>query len=214
MIAQQFFHRQIGAKLGLEAGQSVKSVGLPHRAKTEVKQLSLGQIGCFYIACETEASQLIGRVDLPSRPGLVFVGTEKLSAQKHVAEWLLHSAQPPFMVGVIEKAHPETSFKLTTSLAAMHFCDTAGGFTANLVTVREAHEKIRHLNWKKTVAPAIHKYHAYLDAPMGENALEKAQLQKLLDKTPELAGLLPSLGIRPNSGEYTLLSWLNIERKD
>jgi hypothetical protein len=213
MNAEEFFYQNIGKRIGVKAGCGVKSVQVPQRVKVGVKQLALGQMDCFYIACATEPSQLIGRIEPPAPSGLDFVGTESISARRHIADWLIHSAKPPFITGVIGKAHPEPSFRLSKTLVEVYFCDTAGGFVASVDLVRKAHEKIRHLEWKKVVAPAIHTYHDYLIAPLGENAREKNRLQKLLDKTPEMSVLLPSLGIRPGSGEYAILSWSNIERK-
>jgi hypothetical protein len=187
---------------------------LPQRGKGEVKLASLCQIGAFYIASSTEPSRLIGRVEPPSPPGVELVGGETVSPEKYIAHWLIHSAVPPFIVGVTRKAHPEPSFRVTEALSAVHFCDTSGGFVANLELVRQAHAKIGLLDWKKVVSSAICTYSDYVNAPSSDNSREKERLKKLLEKTPELSAILPALGVRPGSGEFKVLSWYNKEGKD
>lgn len=213
MSATDFFHQNIGSKIGVVAGDGIKSVRIPQRVKEGVKELSLGQMDCFYIAAGTGPSYLIGRVDLESGDTLQFVGTETTSARKYIAQWLLQDAVTPFIVGVIGKAHPEPSFHVTHHLAMTQFCDTAGNFHVNVEQARLADQRIAHLDWKKVVAPAIHAYADYIQAPQDNNQREKDKLLKLIAKTPELSQLLPTLGVRPGSGEYTLLSWKNIEQK-
>ncbi|MDK2126244.1 hypothetical protein [Parachitinimonas caeni] len=208
MTPQEFFHQAIGTKLGIPEKASVKSQQFPHRVASGVKPLSLGQLDCFYIAASDGPSQLIGRIQLPPIKGLEVIDTEQVSARKHLANWLLTHAAPPYMVGMIGKAHPEPSFRISPHLALTQLCDTGGNQPINVELAREGFAKIADLPWKQVVAPAIHCYERYLQAPRGANA---AQLKKLLDKTPSLRKILPTLGIRPNSGEYSLLSWANIE---
>lgn len=212
MSPSEFFYTYIGAKLGAPAHAGIKAVRIPQRVKEGVKDLSLGQMDCFYIATPHGPSRLIGRIELPSRPDLQFVDTETTSARRYIAQWLLNDAAAPFIVGVIGKAHPEASYRITHHLAATQFCDTAGNFPINVELARVAHRHIARLDWKKIVAPAIHAYNDYIQASHGSNQ-EKDKLQKLLAKTPEITRLLPIINIRPGSGEYTMLSWANIEQR-
>ena len=89
----------------------------------------------------------------------------------------------------------------------------AGRGVAWMEVARQAYQQIGHLPWKQIIAPAIHTYSDYKLAAQGENQREKERLLKLLGKTPELSGILPKLEVRPGSGEYSILSWANIERK-
>ena len=214
MTPTDFFQAAIGSKLGVVAGEGIKSVRIPQRVKVGVKALSIGQIDCFYIASLVQPSRLIGRIDLPSQPDLEFVGTEVVSARRFLAQWLLTEAKPPFIMGVISKAHPEPSYRISHHLAAVQFCDTSGNFSVNVETVREAFARIKHLDWKKTVAPAIHCYSDFRQADPGNNKRERDKLEKHLEKAPELARILPGLGVQPGSGEYAVFSWANIETRD
>lgn len=212
MTGVEFFHAHLGRHIGVEDGGSVKSARVPQRVKAGVSDLSLGQMDTFYIVAETR-SMLIGRAELPDTPTVQFVATEDVSARKFIAEWLLGQASAPFMVGVISKAHPEPSFCVTHHIAQTTFCDTSGNVTFNLEIARQAYQLIKHLPWKTVVAPAIHTYSDFKLAPQENNQKERARLMKLLEKTPELKTILPKLEVRPNSGEYSVLSWANIERK-
>lgn len=141
-----------------------------------------------------------------------FISSEQVSAKQFIAQWLIHEAQSPFMIGFLGNADPVDSFTVSQPLSRTIFCEANANFPINMDTVKDAHEKIKLLSWKKVVAPAIHQYHRFRIAESDTLEKERAKLDKLLSVTPELRGLLPKLGVLPNSGEYEVLSWLNIER--
>jgi hypothetical protein len=209
MKPTDFFQLHLGSKIGQEPEASVKSMRLPQRAKSGIQMMNLGQTDDYYIVSASSPSQVIGRVDLPSRPEINFVAAEGVDPKKHIAQWLIETAVTPFMVGVIKKAHPEPSFEISKSLNQVYFCDSSGGFVVDIELVRSAQQIISGLDWKKIVAPAILAYSRFKQSEQGENLKERTELYKLFDMSPGLDLILPRLGILPRSGEYTILSWLN-----
>ena len=60
---------------------------VPTRLKRGIDFNPLGAgIDAFYIACEND-SYLIGKVELPSKKGLVFVPSEEISGERFIARW-------------------------------------------------------------------------------------------------------------------------------
>lgn len=209
---REFWHEYMGKRLtnpSLALGESHKAI-LPHRTLSKDSYpMRIGALDLFYIVTP-EKAVAIGRVALPDNDHVKFVGTEKVSARKYVAEWLLHEATGPYMVGVFGKADAEASFRISHHPSVSYFCEKGAGFGFDLELVRAAHKKIEHLSWQKVVSRAIHQYARFKQAEGEEQNLERFKLQKMLISEPTLREILPTLGILPNSGEYTILSWLNI----
>lgn len=209
--ALTFWHEHIGKRLTtppMERTDSFAAI-IPHRTKSKgVQNMRIGALDAFYVA-SPHKSYVIGRVELPETQQIQFIPTESTSARKFVANWLLFEAEAPFMVGVIGKASALDSFKLTSHIVQSAFCQAGAGFTFDLDLVRKAHQKIAHLPWKK-VASGIHNFEALRHAEPENLDAERKRMNKFLSKNPELRSILPQLRILPNSGEYTVLSWLNI----
>lgn len=208
-----FWHEHLGQYISdLPEAKSAGAV-LPHRLNKGVGPLRIGAIDMFYIVTP-EKSLAIGRLEMPESAHVKFVPTETVSARKFVAQWLVNSeAQGPFMVGVLGKADAVASMKISHTPALSYFCQAGEGFSFNMEVVRRAITLIGDLPWKKTVAPAIHKYATFLSAtPGNEQDKLMKELNGLLDKVPALRNILPRLKVLPKSGEYEILSWLNIDR--
>lgn len=194
------------------------SQSAPTRLKKGVGMNRLGAgIDLFYIATPG-ASTLIGKLEMKDRPGLSFVPSEDVSGEKFIAQWLINSApdDSPWMIGMIGNANPAESLKVSHPLALCRFCGTSSGFDFDLRLVREAVRIIGKLDWKAEVAGALHGYQTRLNAlEIGD--LEKAdregkKLTKLFGKQPSLKPALVALcklPLKPNSGEYQVLSWYN-----
>jgi hypothetical protein len=209
--ASHFWHENLGRFLtDLPEGVSTGAV-INHRTLKGIKPLRIGAVDAFYIATPT-ASFVLGRVEQQDGERVKFLGTEQFSARKYLAEWLIHQASAPFMVGVLGKANALPSLRVSHHVSQSYFCEAGGGFGFNLNVVRDAQEKIASLPWKKTVAPAIHQYSRLCQADPKTIEKDREKMQGILAKSPELRQILPLLKILPSSGEYTVLSWLNIEK--
>lgn len=206
-----FWHENLGRFLTeFPAGPSTTAF-INHRTLKGIKLLRIGALDTFYIASRSE-SFLVGRVEKEDGKRVKFIGTEHLSARKYLAEWLIHKAAAPYIVGVIGKANPLPSLRVSHHVTQSYFCETGGGFGFNLDVVRNAQKMIESLSWKKTVAPAIHQYSRLCQADPKTVDRDREKMQSILAKSPELRQILPLLKILPNSGEYSVLSWLNIEK--
>ncbi|MCF6783737.1 hypothetical protein [Stutzerimonas stutzeri] len=186
---------------------------------TGLNRLGAG-ISAYYIALPG-SSQLIGKFAMDDRPGLCFVNADDVSGEKVIAHWLADHAplDRPWMIGVIGNASPNETFRISQPPGLCAFAQNNGGFEFNLASVREALKLIADFEWKKDIAPAIHAYEGRLKAvAAGDHSMiEKAndKLEKLLKKSPDLRTVLIGLcklPIKPNSGEYQILSWYNRER--
>lgn len=212
MTAIKFWAEHIGRRLDDSiADPETTAVTMPHRTLKGVKPLRIGAIDAFYIVSPS-SSELIGRIEKPDQPGLVFVPTESVSARKYMAEWLVSVASVPFMVGVIGNANPNESMRISHTLDRCYFCEAGGGFSFSLEKVRRANALFSGLRWKQEVAPAIHQYQRFRLASGDEQMNQKDKLQKMLASNPGLREALVQSDVRPDSGEYTILSWLNIEK--
>lgn len=206
-----FWFENLGQFLSDNSPETTTACIIPHRTLKGIKSIRIGALDAFYIVTPAE-SILIGRVEQPDSSRVRCIGTENISARKYLAEWLLNSAEGPYMIGVLGKASAQSSLRLSHHITQSQFGEAGGGFSFDLQVVRNAQKKIALLPWKTIVAPAIHQYDRLCHATPQMIDREREKLQKLLLKTPELRSILPSLKVLPKSGEYTILSWLNIEK--
>lgn len=217
-----FWYDCIGQRIAPElTPEKSTKVALATHMKKGIGPNPLGAgISAFYIAQPGE-SMLIGKFAMEGMPGLTFVSSEGMTGEKFIARWLIEKAplDKPWMIGVIGNANPVESFRISQPPGLCAFCEGNGGFEFNLSAVKQAAALIGETPWKKDVAPAIHAYEAKLkaadsgDAQLIERANDK--LNKMLMKSPEFRALLIALiklPIKPNSGEYQVLSWYNRER--
>ncbi len=155
--ALQFWHSHLGRHLSdLPARESIGAF-VPHRTLKGIQPLRIGQIDLFYIACPKEAI-VIGRVEQGGIRPVKAVAAETTSARKFVAHWLIDQAVAPFMIGVIGRAHPHESMRISHHESKSHFCEAGTGFSFNLETVRRARDMIEGLQWKDIVVPALQQY--------------------------------------------------------
>ncbi|MDK9702522.1 MAG: hypothetical protein OEL20_05235 [Sulfuritalea sp.] len=167
-------------------------------------------ISLYYIVTPGQ-SQVIGKLALDDRPEVRVIAMDAPDARrpnKLQAEWLIHEATTPFLIGMYGSANPNASFQVSHHPVMATFCDPSANIPFNLEWLREDVARIGEFPWL-TLAPAIHRYDALRNAESGSVEAEKAkaQLTKLLGASPVLRTLLPKLHVRPRSGEYQILSW-------
>lgn len=212
-----FFHRNLGSQL---LGDTVDSepvspmaIRVPHRGTKGIVDLRLGQIDVFY-GVSPKGSIAIGRMEHTGTEGVTIIPAEQVSARKRMAQWLMFEAEGPFMAGVISKADPVPSMTVTHHAVRTTWCEKGGQLQLNLSLVREAYGVIKDLPWKTAVAPAIHEYHGMrMTSDQTKRERHRERLSALVKKNPGLSAVLPRLGVLPGSGEYKILSWLNIASK-
>ena len=65
----------------------------------------------------------------------------------------------------------------------------------------------------ETIGPAIRQYYALLEVRASGRDIDitrgNANMIKLIEKNPASASIVPAMDIRPGSGEYVVLGWLN-----
>lgn len=185
---------------------------VPHRTNNGVKPLRLGAIDAFYFG-SNHGSFILGRIEHPNTASLRIIGTEDVSARKYLAHYLIDKAKTPFIVGVIGNASPESSFSISHTLNRVTFCEASKSFTLDLDKVRLAYKILEKFNWKKDVVPLIYALETYRtesDKMSSKFAKAKSDLSK---SSAELLAAVNQSSIKPYSGEYTILSWANIEDK-
>lgn len=166
------------------------------------------KIPLYYIATPAH-SWVFGKVALDSTDRVSYrVGTaeERVDGRREIVRWLLENGTTPFMVGVITEANPNASFRVTHHHSRGFFCESSGGFAFNLDDVRADIAKLAGKPWKE-VATLIYRYDDFRNAAQGSPERERAKdgLAKLLKKIPEMQAILPTLKVKPGSGEMELL---------
>lgn len=212
MTPTDFWHENIGQHICTLPSSQSSGCTLPHRTLKGTKALRIGAIDSFYIAT-VDQSFLIGRVELPNSDRICMIATERHSARKYLATWLIEHGKGPFMVGVISLANAAPSFRISHHETKSYFCEANAGFEFNLEKIRKALSLIKDFSWKKDIAPAIHLHSNWMHAQENERLQLQTKLKALLTKTPALRTILSVIDIRPGSGEYQILSWYNIEQK-
>lgn len=209
MSPLEFWYAHVGRKLGAESPEGSVAVKLPHRTKKGIAPLRLGSVDVLYMVSEGDC-RLVGRLEMPDQPGLKVVPAESVSAYRYLAEWLRDEARPPYMVGVISKVNPIASMTLTHNERLASFAEAGRGFGFDMAKVRAAYAALAGIPWKPA-AVAMHDYQRYRVEP---TEASKSKLFKAFEKFPGLREMLMSVDIRPGSGEYQVLSWLNRELKE
>lgn len=205
-----FWYETIGKKLSEGPAEGSTHPPLPTRVKKGVAANRLGAgIDAYFIADEHE-SYLISKTEMADQPGLRFLASEKESGARFIGRWLVEKAplDRTWMVGVIGKANINASLQISQPPLLCYFCEANKVMSFNLKAVREARDLMGEIPWKEIMAPALHTYSQYISA--GNETLRKnlsEKLNKMLKKTPALRHLLPKLNLRPDSGEYEVLSW-------
>lgn len=219
MQSLKFWHECIGKLISPDSTpEQAITHYYPTRTLKGVKPSRLGAgIDVFYIASPGN-SFLISKIELPNQPGLALRPSEDCGGEKLIAQWLVHDAptDAPWMVGVIGNANPVKSLKLCQPPVLCAFSGANAGFDFDLGVVREAVKIIGELDWKKSIAPALHTYQSRLHAnDIGDSdraEREGKKLSKMFEKTPNLKRSLidlTKLTVKPGSGEYQVLSWYN-----
>ena len=209
----EFWHGCIGSQLdsSLSAQQSPGAM-IPHRTLKGIKPLRIGAIDAFYYGSE-KGSFVLGRLELPNTDSTQFIGTEDVSARRFLARYLIENAEAPFMCGVIGNASPVSSFKVTHAIARSTFCEAGKSFHFDLGKVREAYQLLSTFDWKKEVASLIYAVETYR-TEKNQRSLKWIKANEAIRKaSPDLRSAVNRAAIKPFSGEYTILSWANIEEK-
>lgn len=207
-----FWHEHIGQHISGDPEGAVK-VRVPTRLKRGVELHNLGAgIDAFYIVCEGQ-SYLVGKVELPSKEGLIIVPSEDVSGERFIAQWLANDAPTdrPWMVGVIGKACPIKSFTLSQPPSLCVFGQSGKNFEFNLSHFRADVELAKTIDWKILVQ-AIHAHDDFKSLNEFRRGKGSTALQRLFKRESMLKEILPRLRSKPNSGEQILLSWYNRAR--
>lgn len=170
--------------------------------------LRIGAIDLYYVA-SPKHSQVIGRLAIPSTSKLTNISTTTGSAMKAVAHWLVHDATFPMMVGLVGKSDPTSSFEISEAPEFVTFCQAGGSFSFNLVKVRHAVSLSAKHPWK-TVWVGLQAYNAMR---FEQTEAARKRMKKLVEKDPWLADLVTDIDIQTGSGEFTILSWYNIQKE-
>lgn len=208
-----FWHLHIGSQLDktLSSQQSAGAMVL-HRTLKGVKPLRIGAIDAFYFGSD-EANFVLGRIELNNTSTIQFIGTENVSARRYLALHLINRARPPFICGQIGNASPVASFKVTHAPSNATFCEAGKSFHFNLDKVRESHQMLSPFDWKKEAAPLIYALETYR-TEKDKHSVKWVKANELIRKSPpELVSSVNRAAVKPFSGEYTILSWANIEEK-
>lgn len=117
------------------------------------------------------------------------------------------------MIGVIGNANPNASFVVSHSTAKVNYCEAGKGFSFDLDKIKRALTLMDDQSWYDVISPAIRQYYALVEARVSgkepQISKESMKMAKLIEKTPGLAAIVPAMDIRPGSGEYIVLGWLN-----
>ena len=166
------------------------------------------KIPLYYIVTPTHA-KVFGKVALESAKHVTYrVGSaeDRVDGRREIVRWLLDHGTTPFMVGVITEANPNATFRVTHHHSKGFFCESSGGFAFNLDDARADAAKLAGKPWKE-VATLIYRYDDFRNAVQGSPERERAKenLVKLFKKMPEMQTILPTLKVKPHSGEMELL---------
>ena len=156
-----------------------------------------------------EHAWVFGKVALENTDRVTFkvsTAEDRVDGRREIVRWLLEEGTTPFMVGVVTEANPNASFRVTNHPSRGFFCESSGGFTFNLDDVRADIIKLAGKPWKD-VAIAIYRYDDYKNSTEGslERARATESLKSIFKKMPDMRATLPSLKVRPRSGEMELL---------
>lgn len=209
----EFWHGCIGSQLDstLSSQQSPGAI-IPQRTLKGIKPLRIGAIDAFYYGSE-KGSFVLGRLELPNTKGTQFIGTEDVSARRYLARYLIQDAEAPFICGVIGNASPVSSFKVTHAIARSTFCEAGKSFHFDLGKVRDAYRLLSAFDWKKEVVSLIYAIETYRTEKNQVSIKWKKASEAIRKASPELLSAINRAAIKPFSGEYTILSWANIEEK-
>lgn len=199
-----FWYEHIGEKLGAPDAKSALSVFLPQRSKDTTKSMRIGTGRPTFFMAAKDNSEIVGGIDLPDQPDIKFVAAENVNARTYVAQWLL-TAQPPYIVGVIGKANIASSLSITHSERLGIFCEANNCFQFDMAAIRQAQALFADFPWS-TVAVTLHEYARY---QANATPASREKLKKAFAKLPGLREALAAARIKPGSGEYEILSWLN-----
>lgn len=214
--AVDFWHSYLGRYLSDAPAQESSKARLPTRLKRGVDANALGAgIAAYYVVTPTK-SWLHGKIEKASDAHVEFVAADaenKVSGEQFIARWLVsENFATPCMIGVIGNASPNASFRVSYSAANMLYCEAGKGFCFSLDKIKRARELIGDQSWSDTISPATRQYFALLEARVSgkESQIEReaTKMTKLIEKNPALATIIPTMDIRPGSGEYIVLGWL------
>jgi hypothetical protein len=173
-----------------------------------IESLRIGAKDVF-VLCQASGSHLLGPVVIPSVPGLTIHGNVVGSVQRKLVELMLEMPEEPFLVGVFTKSEATRALRLSPHSRLGHFFQNGESFNFDLNLVKQTLALTQDFEWS-TVRQALNAYTQFFfheDEPSSQRHLE--QFKKLTDKDAALAQLIPTLKIKPGSGEQYLVDWAN-----
>ncbi|MCC1496772.1 hypothetical protein [Alcanivorax sp. 1008] len=195
----------LGTPLGYDDPDTALGPILPQRgAGGVIKEYRLGSGRPVYLMLSPGNSVLVSAIALPDQPGLTFVPDESVDGPRYMAEWLL-TARPPYIVAIAGKASLGPFLTMTEDERFGMLCQSAGNQSFDMTVVRRAKQALEPFDWR-TAASTLHLMTRYQASP---SEADREKLRKAFAKTPGLSVALMQSGLKPNSGEYTLMSWLN-----
>lgn len=175
-----------------------------------VSDLRMGAKDVFFV-CNEEKAIMVSPFLVPGSPALDVRDTQKVGANKQIAQILLDLPEGPFMAGVISKANAEKALRISPHTQLGYFCQMGAGFSFDLGLVKKARQASAGLDWKEVSICLYRKEEIKFDAEKRDRAWK--ELEKALSKNQELAEFVLNTDVKPNSGEFELLKWLNFADK-
>ena len=208
-MSVKFFNSTIGKALSPDNPENWYKA-YPHKASKGVTEMRIGNSGAFYAANANGNGLLISNLVNMPESGIKFImPSPTVSARKETALWLINHAVAPFIVGEIGKANPIPSFDVSKHELKAVFCQSAGNFKFNLAAVRKAYEEFKPFPWKKIAALLW----AWQSFSLIQSEANEAKLKKALSAIPGADEVVQNNPIiKPDSGEFKILQWANIEK--
>ena len=212
--AELFYFEHFSRHLGATSPATAKPT-IPIRVKAGIKRMALGTLDTYYLVRKGQAIT-VGVTNMQDTEQVKFVPAEKEAGARYVMLALIEhrmeiTPDNPVLVGMVSLATPNSSFRLSYSPEIVHFCKKGGGFSFNLINVKEAYQHIQasKLDYEKVILKA---YRAHWDmtesTEQAKRDKQKEVRDKLIAEHPNVIDLLKCLKkIRPDSGEHQALSW-------
>ncbi|MDT8925209.1 hypothetical protein RBE51_20665 [Pseudomonas taiwanensis] len=219
----QFFVSRVAQSLGIEVSlEDSLKLSLPcptvEKRNTDgtlkkaasIADLRMGAKDVFFV-CTEEMAIMVSPFLVPKSSTLDVRDTLKVGANKQIAQILLDLPEGAFMTGVISKANAEKALRISPHTRLGYFCQMGAGFAFDLERVKQARQEAGGLDWKEVSICLYRKEEFQFDAEKREYSAK--ELDKAFSKNSELEAFVMNTDVKPNSGEFELLKWLNFPDK-
>ena len=206
-----FWYQHLGRYLSDVSIEKSSKASVIMRLKKGVKQHTIGAQNVFFYIVTPHHSQVIGQIEMPDTPQITFLPSETTDPFVHIAKWLINgSPEGPFMIGTIDNAGPNESFRVTQSPRLGVFCHANKNIQFNLPgliqdakTMSDMSPKDRTDLWK---ALRLYSLMRLAGNDRTGNAI-KDKLDKVFKKQPEFRSMLPKINTKVGSGGVQILDW-------